>query len=163
MPRPALLGHRKKTGSGHDKAPERRGVPGIRGDPGCRWRAVRREIRGHRQRFSESAAELCLTLGMPFEPPLRQGAGLGKSHTPQRMAGFDLWGPDCSPPCRRQARSVVDIPHAGVGKRPHIVGDSPGMRRRRDSEWPVRKPGPRVAVNGARSISLRRVALAPSL
>ncbi|WP_420029926.1 transposase [Rhodovulum sulfidophilum] len=109
-------------------------MPGIRVDPGGRWRAVRGEMRGHRQRFSDSAAGLCLTLGMPFEPPLRQTAGLGKSHAPQRMAGFDLWGPDCSRPRRRQARSVVDIPHAGVGKRPHIVGDSPGMGRRRDGE-----------------------------
>ncbi|MBL3596043.1 transposase [Rhodovulum sulfidophilum] len=112
-------------------------------------------MRGHRQRFSDSAAGLCLTLGMPFEPPLRQTAGPGKSHAPQRMAGFDLWGPDCSSPCRRQARSVVDIPHGGVGKRPHIVGDSPGIGRRRDGEWPLRKPAPRAAGNGAMSISLR--------
>ncbi|OLS52819.1 transposase, partial [Rhodovulum sulfidophilum] len=130
MARPTLLGHRKKTGSDHDKAPERRGVPGIRADPGIRLRAVPGEMRWHRQRFPDSAAGLCPTLKMPFDPPLRQTARLGKSHALQRMAGRDWRVPDRSIPCRRQPRSFVDISHGGVGKQPHIVGDSPGIGRR---------------------------------
>lgn len=59
-----------------------------------RWSAPRRTTRGGQPRYSDLAIELCLTLGMIFDQPLRQTQGLMRSIA--TLLGINIAVPDFS-------------------------------------------------------------------
>ena len=63
------------------------------------WSAPRRKTRGGQPRYSDLAIELCLTLGMLFQQPLRQTQGLMRSIA--ALLGVEIAVPDFSTLSRR--------------------------------------------------------------
>ncbi|WP_441351150.1 transposase [Sulfitobacter sp. SK012] len=58
------------------------------------WSAQRRKTRGGQPRYSDLAIELCMTLGMVFQQPLRQTQGLMRSIA--ALLGVEIAVPDFS-------------------------------------------------------------------
>jgi hypothetical protein len=90
-------------------------------------------------RFSDSAIELCLTLKVLFNLPLRQVTGLVASLI--KLAKLDWPVPDYTTLCRRQKTLMVEL-----GGRPSSGGlpllvDSTGIKMMGEGEWKTRKHG----------------------
>ncbi|MCW2303111.1 hypothetical protein M2324_001501 [Rhodovulum sulfidophilum] len=102
-----------------------RGALSVWVDPGTVWHAGKTGKPERSERVSDAAVQVRLTLKGLFGLPLRQTAGPVESLI--RMAELDGPVPDCSTPCRRQARLEVQIPYRRTGKPLNLLVDSTGV------------------------------------
>jgi IS5 family transposase len=139
MPRPASPKYRTTNWSAYNAALKQRGSLEIWFDPGMDWLSAPRGRPGRPMRFSNSAIELCLTLKVLFNLPLRQATGLVASLL--KLANLDRPVPDYTTLCRRQ--KTLDV---ALGGRPssgglHLLVDSTGVKMMGEGEWKTRKHG----------------------
>ena len=109
-PQPARL--RTTNWSTYNRALERRGSMLILIDPEMQWLAEPAGKMGRPAVFSEVAIQLCLSVKVPFELPLRQAVGMVRALL--KLAGLDWPVPDDSTPCRRQKHSPSGSLVAGL-------------------------------------------------
>ena len=139
MPKPAAPLYRTTNWSAYNAALKRRGSLEIWFDPEMTWLSAPCGHPGRPMRFSDSAIELCLTLKVLFNLPLRQTTGLVASLL--KLADLDWPVPDYTTLCRRQKTLVVEL-----GGRPssgglHLLVDSTGIKMTGEGEWKTRKHG----------------------
>tara|TARA_R110002012_G_scaffold40122_2_gene110668 strand:+ start:5558 stop:6535 length:978 start_codon:yes stop_codon:yes gene_type:complete len=102
------------------------------------WSAARRKTRGGQPHYSDLAIELCLTLGLVFEQPLRQTQGLMR--TIARLLGVEIAVPDFSTLSRRgNGLTLRPKPKSKSDKPVQLVMDSTGMKIFGESEWLEKK------------------------
>lgn len=119
----------------------RRGDLTIWFDPGmlAGWHARGTRKRGGKVIYSDLAIELCLTLRIVFQQPLRQTQGLVGSLF--QMMGVSLPVPDFSTLSRR-GRSLNINETACVGPGPMtLIIDSTGLQVRSGRDWTIEKHG----------------------
>ena len=98
------------------------------------WSAPRRTTRGGQPRYSDLAIELCLTLGMVFNQPLRQTQGFMRIIT--GLLGVEIAVPDFSTLSRRGNGLRMSVkPRADSDKPIHLVVDSTGLKIFGEGEW----------------------------
>jgi IS5 family transposase len=139
MPKPPAPKYRTTNWTEYNAALKQRGSLEIWFDPEMDWLSAPRGRPGRPRRFSDSAIELCLTLKVLFNLPLRQATGLVASLL--KMAGLDWAVPDYTTLCRRQ--KTLDV---ALGGRPssgglHLLVDSTGIKMMGEGEWKTRKHG----------------------
>lgn len=139
MSKPAAPRYRTTNWSAYNAALKQRGSLEIWFDPGMTWLSAPCGRPGRPLHFSDSAIELCLTLKVLFNLPLRQATGLVASVL--KLAGLDWLVPDYTTLCRRQ--KTLDI---ALGGRPsseglHLLVDSTGIKMMGEGEWKTRKHG----------------------
>jgi hypothetical protein len=139
MPKPAAPKYRTTNWSAYNTALKQRGSLEIWFDPGMIWLSAPRGRAGRPMRFTDSAIELCLTLKVLFNLPLRQATGLVASLL--KLADLDWPMPDYTTLCRRQKTLMVEL-----GGRPssgglHLLVDSTGIKMMGEGEWKTRKHG----------------------
>jgi IS5 family transposase len=139
MPKPASPKYRTTNWSAYNAALKQRGSLEIWFDPGMTWLSAPCGRPGRPMRFSNSAIELCLTLKVLFNLPLRQATGLVASVL--KLADLDWPVPDYTTLCRRQ--KTLDVT---LGGRPnsgglHLLVDSTGIKMTGEGEWKTRKHG----------------------
>ena len=91
----------------YNGALKRRGSLDVWFDPGMQWLSAPCGRPGRLMRVSSSAIELCLTLKVLFNLPLRQVTGLVGNLL--KMAKLDWLVPDYTTLCRRQKTSSVNL------------------------------------------------------
>jgi IS5 family transposase len=139
MPKPASPNYRTTNWSAYNAALKQRGSLEIWFDPEMAWLSAPCGRPGRPMRFSNSAIELCLTLKVLFNVPLRQATGLVASVL--KLADLDWPVPDYTTLCRRQ--KTLDVT---LGGRPnsgglHLLVDSTGIKMTGEGEWKTRKHG----------------------
>jgi hypothetical protein len=139
MPKPAPPKYRTTNWSAYNAALKQRGSLDVWFDPEMQWLSAPCGRRGRPARFSDSAIELCLTLKVLCNLPLRQATGLVASLL--KLADLDWPVPDYTTLCRRQKTLPVML-----GGRPslgglHLLVDSTGIKRMGEGEWKTRKHG----------------------
>ena len=98
------------------------------------WSAPRRSTRGGQARYSDLAIELCLTLGLVFNQPLRQTQGLMRSVA--GLLGAQIAVPDFSTLSRRgNGLTLLAKPRADRQAAIHLVVDSTGLKIFGEGEW----------------------------
>ncbi|AXI49203.1 IS5/IS1182 family transposase (plasmid) [Sulfitobacter sp. SK012] len=101
------------------------------------WSAQRQKTRGGQPRYSDLAIELCLTLGMVFQQPLRQTQGLMRSIA--ALLRVEIAVPDfstLSTLSRRGNGLVLSERHRSNSRAPiHLVVDSTGLKIFGDGDW----------------------------
>lgn len=139
MPRPSAPTYRTTNWTAYNAALKQRGSLDVWFDPDMQWLSARCGRPGRPLRFSDSAIELCLTLKVLFNLPLRQVTGLVASLL--KLAELDWPVPDYTTLCRRQKTKNVEL-----GARPssgglHLLVDSTGIKMMGEGEWKTRKHG----------------------
>ena len=115
MPNPAAPKYRATNWPAYNAALKQRGSLEILFDPGMTWLSAPRSRPGRPMRFlgqssdHKRAIELCLTLKVQFNLPLRQATGLVASVL--KLAEMDWPVPDYTTLCRRQ--KTLDITPGG--------------------------------------------------
>lgn len=89
--------------------------------------------------YSDKAIEVCLSLRVLLQLPLRQTQGFVRSVL--CLAGLSLPVPDYTTLCRRQRTLGVCLPVRPRQQARHIVLDSTGLKVVGEGEWKVRKHG----------------------
>lgn len=139
MPRPFPPKYRTTNWPEYNAALRQRGSLDVWFDPEMQWLSAPCGRPGRPARFSDSAIELCLTLKVLFNLPLRQATGLVASLL--KLADLDWPVPDYTTLCRRQKTLPV-----ALGGRPssgglHLLVDSTGIKIMGEGEWKTRKHG----------------------
>ncbi len=129
-------GHRVTNWAEYNEGLRRRGdltmwvseeAPGL-------WSSPRRTTRGGQPLYSDLAIELCLTLGMVFNQPLRQTQGFMCSIA--GLLGVEIAVPDFSTLSRRgNGLSLPAKPKPDSDKPAHLVVDSTGLKIFGEGEW----------------------------
>jgi hypothetical protein len=98
------------------------------------WTAPRRTTRGGQRRYSDLAIELCLTLGLVFNQPLRQTQGLMRSMA--KLVGVEITVPDFSTLSRRSNGLIMRAkPRVNCQAAIHLTVDSTGLKIFGAGEW----------------------------
>lgn len=139
MPKPAAPRYRTMNWSEYNTALKRRGSLEVWFDPEMHWLSKPCGSPGRPMRFSNSAIELCLTLKVLFNLPLRQVTGLVASLI--KMAGLDWPVPDYTTLCRRQKTLPVKLGGRASSGGLHLLVDSTGIKMTGEGEWKTRKHG----------------------
>lgn len=142
MPNPTQLEYRTINWSAYNAALKPRGSLDVWFDPDMQWLSapgVRPGRPGRPARFSSRAIELCLTLKVLFNLPLRQATGFVA--TLLRQVDLDWPVPDYTTLCRRQ----VILPGT-LGGRPdfghlQLLVDNTGIKLVDEVEWKTTKLG----------------------
>ena len=139
MPKPASPKYRTTNWAAYNAALKQRGSLDVWFDPEMQWLSAPCGLPGRPARFSDSAIELCLTLKVLFNLPLRQATGLVASLL--KLTDLDWPVPDYTTLCRRQ-KTLPVMP----GGRPSSGGlrllvDSTGIKMMGEGEWKTRKHG----------------------
>ena len=87
--------------------------------------------------FSDAAIQVCLSIKVLFELPLRQTAGMVASLL--QLAGLGWPVPDASTLCRRQRTLAVQIPYRRAGGPLNLLVGSTAIKFLGDGEWQARK------------------------
>ena len=123
----------------YNTALKQRGSLSIWFDPEMQWHALSTGKRGRQPEFSDAAIQICLTMKVLFDMPLRQTIGFVASLL--RLAGLDWNVPDFSTLCRRQKSLSVAIPYRGGTGPLHLLIDATGVEAEGEGEWNARKHG----------------------
>ena len=118
---------------------KQRGSLSIWFDPEMVWTPPPSGKRGRRQRFSDAAIQICLTMKVLFGLPLRQTTGFVQSLL--QLIGLDWVVPDFSTRCRRQRTLNVSLPYRGGTGPLNLLIDSTGIKAEGEGEWNARKHG----------------------
>lgn len=98
------------------------------------WSAPQRTTRGGQSRYSDLAIELCLTLGLVFNQPLRQTQGLMRSIA--KLLGVNISVPDFSTLLRRGSDLMLQPrPKSNSHEAMHLAVDSTGLKIFGEGEW----------------------------
>ena len=98
------------------------------------WSPQRRTTRGGQPRYSDLAIELCLTLGLVFNQPLRQTQGLMRSIA--KLLGVYFSVPDFSTLSRRgSGLTLRPTPKSNSNEAIHLAVDSTGLKIFGEGEW----------------------------
>lgn len=98
------------------------------------WSPQRRTTRGGQPRYSDLAIELCLTLGLVFNQPLRQTQGLMRSIA--KLLGVYISVPDFSTLSRRgSGLTLRPTPKSNNNEAFHLAVDSTGLKIFGEGEW----------------------------
>ena len=139
MPRPAAPEYLTTNWPEYNAALKRRGSLEIWFDPQMHWLSKPCGRPGRPMRFSNSAIELCLTLKVLFNLPLRQVTRLVASLI--KMAGLDWPVPDYTTLCRRQKTLVIELAGRPSSGGLRLLVDSTGIKMTGEGEWKTRKHG----------------------
>ncbi len=139
MPKPAAPRYRTTNWPEYNAALKRRGSLEVWFDPDMDWLSKPCGRLGRPMLFSDSAIELCLTLKVLFNLPLRQVTGLVASLV--KMAGLDWPVPDYTTLCRRQKTLRVELGGRSSSGGLHLLVDSTGIKITGEGEWKTRKHG----------------------
>ena len=91
------------------------------------WSPPRRTTRGGQPRYSDLAIELCLTLGLVFNQPLRQTQGLMRSIA--KLLWLNISVPDFSTLSRRgSGLTLQPTQKSNSNEAIHLAIDSTGMK-----------------------------------
>lgn len=128
MSKPSPARYRTTNWSSQNAALRKRGSMLICVDEGMAWLAPHEGRPGRPAVFSDTAIQVCLSIKVLFEPPLRQTAGMVACLL--RLAGLDWSVPDFSTPIiDRQATPIIPIRKNG---RPWKE-DSPAAKARNET------------------------------
>ena len=98
------------------------------------WSPPRRTTRGGQPRYSDLAIELCLTLGLVFNQPLRQTQGLMLSIA--KLLRLNISVPDFSTLSRRGSDLTLQpTPKSNSNEAIHLAIDSTGLKIFGEGEW----------------------------
>ncbi|KPU83857.1 transposase, partial [Marinosulfonomonas sp. PRT-SC04] len=98
------------------------------------WSPPRRTTRGGQRRYSDLAIELCLTLGLVFNQPLRQTQGLMRSIA--KLLRVNISVPDFSTLSRRGSDLILQPgPKSNRHEAMHLAVDSTGLKIFGEGEW----------------------------
>jgi len=128
--------HRVNNWSEYNECLRRRGdlTVWISEDALGQWSAPRRTTRGGQPLYSDLAIELCLTLGVVFDQPLRQTQGL--MHSIATLLGVDIAVPVFSTLSRRSNGLVLQTrPRADSQAAIHLAVDSTGLKIFGEGDW----------------------------
>lgn len=98
------------------------------------WSPPRRTTRGGQPRYSDLAIELCLTLGLVFNQPLRQTQGLMRSIA--KLLRLNISVPDFFTLSRRGSDLTLQpTPKSNSNEAIHLAIDSTGLKIFGEGEW----------------------------
>ncbi|WP_299414736.1 IS5 family transposase [uncultured Sulfitobacter sp.] len=122
-----------------DDAPKQRGSLSIWFDPEMSWHAPPTGKRGRQPEFSDATIQVCLTMKVMFNMPLRQTTCFVECLL--RLAGLDWKVPDFSALGRRQKALNVAIPYRGGSGPLHLLIGATEIKAEDEGEWNARRNG----------------------
>jgi IS5 family transposase len=133
--------YKVKNWSSYNEGLKQRGSIRLWIQPGLseQWKWKGTAKRGGQHLYSDTAVELCLTIGKVYSQPLRQTEGFIRSFFEQ--VGWGLEVPDYTTLCRRSKALAINLCSKTGRSITDIVVDSTGLKVYGEGEWKVRKHG----------------------